>query len=75
MMALVRWDIDLRAWEVPGLLGTGGVWCALDDAIHISQSGSMSTIPLPVVVLVPIPEVVVIALRRRLIRLAPQGFI
>jgi ABC-type phosphate/phosphonate transport system permease subunit len=65
----------VRASEVLGLLGTGGVWCALDDAIHISRSDCVSTILLPVLVLVPIPEVVVIAPRRRLIRLAPHGFI
>lgn len=66
-VALFRWDINVRESAVLGLVGAGGIGVALDDAINFFHWDRVATILLAILVVVLVAEVIVTALRKRLI--------
>ena len=66
-IALFRWDINIRESSVIGLVGAGGIGMALDHAQNSFQWTRVSLILVCILVLVVICEVLVTAIRKRII--------
>lgn len=66
-IALFRWDINIRESSVIGLVGAGGIGMALDHAQNLFQWTRVSLILVCILALVVICEVVVTAIRKRII--------
>ena len=66
-IALFRWDINVRESAVLGLVGAGGIGIALDDALNFFFWDRVAMILLTIFAVVILAEIVVTALRRRII--------
>jgi phosphonate transport system permease protein len=66
-IALFRWDINVRASAVLGLVGAGGIGMILDSALNLFQWTRVATILLAIFVLVILAEIVVTFVRRRIL--------
>ncbi len=66
-IALFRWDINVRESSVIGLVGAGGIGMALDHALSLFQWGRVSLVLVCIFALVVIGEVVVTAIRKRIL--------
>lgn len=66
-VALLRWDINIRESSVLGLVGAGGVGMALDTALNLFQWPRVATVLLSILAVVILAEVVVTAVRRRVL--------
>ena len=65
--ALFRWDINVRASAVLGLVGAGGIGMILDSALNLFQWNRVATIRLAIFVAVILAEIVVTFVRRRIL--------
>lgn len=66
-IALFRWDINVRESAVLGLVGAGGIGVVLDDAMNFFHWDRVAMTLLAIFVVVLVAEVVVGAIRKRLI--------
>lgn len=66
-IALFRWDINIRESSVIGLVGAGGIGMALDHAQNLFQWTRVSLILVCIFALVVLCEIVVTAIRKRII--------
>jgi phosphonate transport system permease protein len=66
-IVLFRWDINVRESAVLGLVGAGGIGMALDTALNLFQWERVAMILVAIFGVVIVAEVVVTAIRRRII--------
>jgi phosphonate transport system permease protein len=66
-IALFRWDINVRESAVLGLVGAGGIGVALDDALNFFHWDRVATVLLAIFAVVVIAEIVVTAIRKRIV--------
>lgn len=66
-ISLFRWDINIRESSVIGLVGAGGIGMALDHAQNLFQWTRVSLILVCIFALVVLCEIVVTAIRKRII--------
>lgn len=66
-IALFRWDINVRESAVLGLVGAGGLGMALDTAINLFQWDRVALILATIFAVVIVAELVVTAIRKRII--------
>jgi phosphonate transport system permease protein len=66
-IALLRWDINVRESAVLGLVGAGGIGMALDTALNLFQWERVALILISIFVIVVVAEVVVSAVRKRVL--------
>ena len=64
---LFRWDINVRESAVLGLVGAGAIGMALDTALNLFQCERVAMILVAIFAVVIVAEVVVTAIRRRII--------
>lgn len=64
---LFRWDINVRESAVIGLVGAGGIGMVLDTALNLFFWDRVSVILLSIFVVVILAELVVTAIRKRII--------
>jgi phosphonate transport system permease protein len=66
-IALFRWDINVRESAVLGLVGAGGIGMTLDAAMNLFQWNRVATILIAIFAVVILAEIVVTAVRRRVL--------
>ncbi len=66
-IALFRWDINVRESAVLGLVGAGGIGVVLDDAMNFFHWDRVAMVLIAIFAVVMIAEIIVNAVRRRLI--------
>lgn len=66
-IALFRWDISVRESAVLGLVGAGGIGMAIDSAMNLFQWQRVALMLVVIFVVVLLAEIVVTAIRKRLI--------
>jgi phosphonate transport system permease protein len=66
-IALFRWDINVRESAVLGLVGAGGIGMAMDTAMNLFRWDQVAVVLSTIFVVVIIAEIVVSAIRRRII--------
>ncbi|MGE0312360.1 MAG: phosphonate ABC transporter, permease protein PhnE [Lautropia sp.] len=66
-IVLLRWDINVRESAVLGLVGAGGIGMALDTALNLFQWDRVALVLVSIFVVVVLAELVVGALRRRVL--------
>jgi phosphonate transport system permease protein len=66
-VVLLRWDINVRESAVLGLVGAGGIGMALDTALNLFQWDRVAVVLVAIFAVVVIAEVVVTAVRKRLL--------
>ena len=66
-IALFRWDISVRESAVLGLVGAGGIGMAIDSAMNLFQWERVALMLVGIFAVVVIAEIVVTAIRKRLI--------
>ncbi|NLD69709.1 MAG: phosphonate ABC transporter, permease protein PhnE [Limnobacter sp.] len=66
-IVLFRWDINVRESAVLGLVGAGGIGMALDTAMNLFQWQRVATVLLAIFVVVVLAEIVVTAIRKRIL--------
>lgn len=66
-IALFRWDISVRESAVLGLVGAGGIGMAIDSAMNLFQWERVALMLVVIFAVVVIAEIVVTAIRKRLI--------
>ncbi len=66
-VALFRWDINVRESAVLGLVGAGGIGMALDSTMNLFQWDRVSLILASIFLIVLLAEVLVTAVRKRII--------
>ena len=64
---LFRWDINVRESAVIGLVGAGGIGMVLDTALNLFFWNRVSVILLSIFVIVILAELIVTAIRKRII--------
>jgi phosphonate transport system permease protein len=66
-IVLFRWDINVRESAVLGLVGAGGIGMALDSALNRFHWDRVAVILLAIFVVVVLTEILVTALRKRIL--------
>lgn len=66
-IALFRWDINIRESAVLGLVGAGGIGVALDTALNLLYWDQVSVVLLTIFAVVVIAELIVTAIRKRVL--------
>ncbi len=66
-IVLLRWDINVRESSVLGLVGAGGIGLVLDSAINVFHWRAVAAALVAIFAVVLTAEVVVTAIRRRII--------
>jgi len=66
-IVLFRWDINVRESAILGLVGAGGIGMVLDDSMNLFQWHRVSTVLFSIFAVVILAEVVVNAIRKRII--------
>jgi phosphonate transport system permease protein len=66
-IALFRWDISVRESAVLGLVGAGGIGMAIDSAMNLFQWERVALMLVVIFAVVVIAEILVTAIRKRLI--------
>ena len=66
-IALFRWDISVRESAVLGLVGAGGIGMAIDSAMNLFQWQRVALMMFAIFAVVIVAEVVVTAIRKRII--------
>lgn len=66
-IALFRWDINVRESAVLGLVGAGGIGMAIDSAMNLFQWERVALMLVAIFAVVVIAELVVTAIRKRII--------
>lgn len=66
-IALLRWDINVRESAVLGLVGAGGIGMALDTALNLFQWDRVALVLASIFAIVIVAEVIVSAIRRRVL--------
>ncbi|MBX9905361.1 MAG: phosphonate ABC transporter, permease protein PhnE [Burkholderiales bacterium] len=66
-IALFRWDISVRESAVLGLVGAGGIGMAIDSAMNLFQWQRVALMLVVIFVVVLLAEIVVTAIRKRII--------
>ncbi len=66
-IALFRWDISVRESAVLGLVGAGGIGMVIDSAMNLFQWQRVAVVLVTIFAVVIIAEVVVTAIRKKII--------
>ncbi len=66
-IVLFRWDINVRESAVLGLVGAGGIGVVLNDSMNLFQWQEVAMSLLAIFTVVVLAEIVVVAIRNRLI--------
>jgi len=66
-IALFRWDINIRESAILGLVGAGGIGVALDTALNLLYWDQVAVVLLTIFAVVIATEVLVTAVRSRII--------
>ena len=66
-VVLFRWDINVRESAVLGLVGAGGIGMALDTAMNLFQWDRVAMVLLAIFAVVIAAEIVVTAIRKRIL--------